>query len=52
MKVAKAVIGGFTALGTWGGTALADGKLSPVECFGLCGIPVVVASVWATKNGE
>jgi len=51
-QIAKAVVAFFTALGTWGATALADGHLDPVEWFGLCGVIVVTAGVWAVPNSE
>lgn len=47
---AKAIVAFFTALGTWGSTALADGKLTGPEWFGLCGVAVITAGVWAVPN--
>ena len=49
-EIAKAGVAGLTALGTWGATAMADGHVDGVEAFGLCGVAVVVLSVWATPN--
>lgn len=49
---AKAIIALFTALGTWGGTAFADGTLDAVEAFGLCGVIVATAAVWAIPNDD
>lgn len=46
----KAVVAFFTALGTWGVTAFADGKMDAVEAFGLCGVVVATASVYQVKN--
>ena len=48
--IAKAIIAFFGTLGTWGATALADGGLDPVEWFGLCGVVVATAAVWAIPN--
>ena len=48
--VAKAVTAFFTSLGAWGATALADGKLTGPEWFGLCGVVVVTAGVWYVPN--
>lgn len=50
MTIAKAITAAVTALGTWGATALSDGKASPVELFGLCGVIVAGLSVWAVTN--
>lgn len=50
--IAKALIGALTAFGTWGGTALADGKIEPVEWFGLTGVAVVGLTVFAVKNAK
>ena len=48
---AKAITAFFTALGTWGGTALADGAITGPEWFGLCGVVVVTAGVFQVSNG-
>lgn len=50
--VAKALIATLTALGTWGATALADGHLTAVEAFGLCGVAVAGLAVWAIPNAN
>lgn len=50
--VAKSVITFFTALGTWGGTAMLDGQIDGVEWFGLCGVVVATALVYAIPNAE
>ena len=47
---AKAITAFFTALGTWGGTAFADGHLDAVEAFGLCGVVVATFAVWQVTN--
>lgn len=47
---AKAIIAFFTALGTWGGTALADGQIDGVEWFGLCGVVVAALLVYQVPN--
>lgn len=49
---AKAIIAFFTALGTWGTTSLADGRMDGAEWFGLCGVVVVTAGVWAIPNAK
>lgn len=46
----KAVVAFFTALGTWGATAYADGTLNAVEAWGLCGVVVVTAGVFQVEN--
>ena len=46
----KAIVAFFTALGTWGATALADGSLDPVEWFGICGVIVATAGVFQVEN--
>jgi len=51
-EYAKAIIAALTALGTWGTTALSDGKLEPVELFGLTGIAVAGLTVFAYPNKE
>lgn len=48
----KAIVAFFTALGTWGATAFADGHLDAVEAFGLCGVVVATTLVWAVKNSR
>lgn len=48
--IAKALIASLTALGTWGGTALADDHVTGVEWFGLTGVVVAGLAVYATKN--
>lgn len=48
----KAIVGGLLAISTWGGTALADGKVDSVEWFGLLGAVVTGGLVWLVKNGE
>jgi hypothetical protein len=47
---AKAIAAFFTALGTWGSTCLADGRMDGAEWFGLCGVVVVTVGVWAIPN--
>lgn len=47
---AKAVSAFFTALGTWGATAVLDGSVTGPEWFGLCGVIVVTAAVFQTRN--
>jgi hypothetical protein len=49
-NVAKAIVAFFTSLGTWGVTAFADGHLSAVELFGLCGVMVATATVFLVPN--
>lgn len=49
-SIAKAIAAFFTTLGTWGATALADGKVSGPEWFGLCGVVVATAAVWQVTN--
>lgn len=49
-RYAKAVMTFFTALGTWGGTALADSGITSVEWFGLCGVIVATVGVFAIPN--
>jgi hypothetical protein len=49
-RYAKAITAFFTALGTWGVTAFADGTLTTVELFGLCGVIVVTAGVFQVPN--
>lgn len=49
-QFSKAIVAFFTALGTWGVTAFADGHLTAVEAFGLCGVVVVTAGVFAVAN--
>lgn len=46
----KAIVAFFTALGTWGATAFADGTLNAVEAFGLCGVVVATAAVFQIEN--
>lgn len=50
MTAAKAAIAFLTALGTWGGTALADGHVDGVEAFGLTGVLVATIAVYAVTN--
>lgn len=50
LKYTKAIIAFFTALGTWGATALADGTLNAVEAFGLCGVVVAALTVYQFPN--
>lgn len=47
---AKAITAFFTSLGVWGGTAFADGKLDPVEWFGLCAVVVATMAVYQIPN--
>ena len=47
---AKAIVAAVTTFSTWGGTALADGHISAVEWFGLCGVFLAGFSVWAAAN--
>ena len=49
-RVAKAIMAFFTTLGTWGTTAMADNGLDNAEWFGLCGVIVATAGVWAIPN--
>lgn len=49
-KAAKAIMAFFTALGTWGTTALADSGLDGPEWFGLCGVIVATVGVYAIPN--
>lgn len=49
-SIAKAIAAFFTTLGTWGATALADGRVSGPEWFGLCGVVVATAAVWEVTN--
>lgn len=49
-KYNKAIAAFFTALGTWGGTAMADGQIDGVEAFGLCGVIVATFAVWGVTN--
>ena len=46
----KAIAAFFTALGTWGATAFADGHVDSVELFGLCGVVVTTLSVFQVEN--
>lgn len=46
----KAIIAFFGGLGTWGGTALADGQVDGVEWFGLCGVVVMALAVFQVPN--
>ena len=48
----KAIVGALLALSTWGGTALLDGYVDPVEWFGLLGALVTGGLVWLVKNGD
>lgn len=48
--VAKAIGAFLTSLAAWGGTALLDGVVSPVEWFGLVGVVAVTYSVWRLPN--
>lgn len=52
LKYTKAIIAFFTALGTWGATALADGQLNAVEAFGLCGVVVAGLTVYSFPNAD
>lgn len=47
----KAIVGALLALSTWGGTALLDGLVDPVEWFGLLGALVTGGLVYAVRNG-
>lgn len=47
---AKAIAAFFTSLGTWGGTALADGHIDGVEWFGLTGVVVATTLVFQVTN--
>lgn len=49
-QYAKAIAAFFTSLGTWGGTALADGHIDGVEAFGLCGVVVATLTVLQVTN--
>lgn len=49
-RYSKAIIAFFTALGTWGSTGLADGQLTAVEAFGLCGVVVATFAVFQWPN--
>lgn len=49
-RYAKAVVALFTALGTWGTTALADGNITGPEWFGLCGVAAAAAAVYTIPN--
>lgn len=49
-QAAKALIAFLTALGTWGGTAAADGQYDQVELWGLCGVAVAGLAVYVTPN--
>lgn len=46
----KAITAFFTALGTWGVTALADDAITNVELFGLCGVVVATVAVFGVPN--
>ena len=47
---AKAATAFFTALGTWGATALLDGEITAVEYFGLTGVIVATLAVFQVSN--
>jgi hypothetical protein len=47
----KAIAAFFTALGTWGATAVPDG-ITGVEWFGLCGVVVATLAVFQVTNTE
>lgn len=47
---AKAIAAFFTALGTWGATALADNGIAGAEWFGLCGVIVATVAVFQIPN--
>lgn len=49
-KFAKAIVAALTALGTWGGTALADETIQGAEWFGLTGVAVAFFAVYAISN--
>ena len=49
-EYAKAIAAFFTALGTWGATAAADGNISLAESFGLCGVIAAGILVFAIPN--
>lgn len=51
-SIAKALTALLAALGTWGGTALADGSVSPAEWFGLTGVLVAGLAVWVVPNAD
>lgn len=48
----KAIFGGLTAGLTALGTALADGRVTPLEGAGIAlAVVVAAAAVWAVRNG-
>lgn len=49
-RYAKAIVAFFTALGTWGATAFADGAVDGAEWFGLCGVAVATFGVFQIPN--
>jgi hypothetical protein len=52
-KIAKAIIGGVTALAGTLGTALADGQITATEYVAVAAATVVAFfAVWATKNAD
>lgn len=46
----KAIMAFLGLLGTWGGTAGADGTYSQVELWGLCGVIVASYAVYQFPN--
>jgi len=46
----KCIVAFLTALGTWGATAFADGRLNAVEAFGLTGVFVAGFAVYQVTN--
>jgi hypothetical protein len=51
-RYAKTIAAFFTSLGTWGATAFADGELTEVEMFGLCGVVAATLAVYQIANKE
>lgn len=49
-EIRKAVAALLAGIATWGGTALADGAVTPVEWFGLLGVLAGVVAVFGVPN--
>jgi 4-hydroxybenzoate polyprenyltransferase len=49
-KYTKAILGSLAAIGTWLGTALADGHITSLEWSGLAGVVVAAVLVATGTN--